>query len=126
MPALEYWLTVPDPLPGPIAGGFLAETQGWRWPLGLIAIMSGIVCIFTILITPETYAPFILRCRAEALTQRTESVYLSRIDVGRPRKTLLQEFSVSLTRPWILLFCEPIVLFTSLYVSIDLGIRISL
>ncbi|KAK5787699.1 hypothetical protein VI817_010196 [Penicillium citrinum] len=69
----------------------------------------------------KTYAPFILRCRAEALTQRTERVYLSRIDVGRPRKTLLQEFSVSLTRPWILLFCEPIVLFTSLYVSIVYG-----
>lgn len=73
------------------------------------------------LTTRETYAPFILRRRAKALSLTTGSVYVSRIDAGKPPKTLSQEFSVALTRPWILLFREPIVLLTSLYISIVYG-----
>ncbi|KAJ5396941.1 hypothetical protein N7509_005054 [Penicillium cosmopolitanum] len=109
------------PALGPIAGGFLAEKQGWRWPLGLIAIMAGVVSIITMLITPETYAPFILRRRSQALSRMTGGVYVSRINVGKPPMTFSQELSVSLTRPWILLFREPLVLLTSLYVAIIYG-----
>ncbi len=116
--------------PGPIAGGFLGEQpQGWRWILGLNAILGGVVCLATTLTTPETYGPVILRHRAKALSRRTTttgSVYVSRIDAGGggqpPRRTSLsQELSVSFTRPWILLFREPIVLLTSLYISIVYG-----
>lgn len=77
--------------------------------------------IATMLVTRETYAPFILRCRAKALSRMTGSVYVSRLDAGQPLKTLSQELSVSLTRPLILLFREPIVLLTSLYISIVYG-----
>ncbi|OAA60300.1 Major facilitator superfamily domain, general substrate transporter [Niveomyces insectorum RCEF 264] len=109
------------PALGPIAGGFLAETQGWRWILGLVSILGGVIWIATTLVTRETYAPFILRCRAKALSRMTGSVYVSRLDAEKPRKTLLQELSVSLTRPLILLFREPIVFLTSLYISIIYG-----
>jgi MFS family permease len=105
---------------GPIVGGFLCETQSWRWILGLISILGGVVCIPTMLVTPETYAPVILRRRAKALSQMTGSVYVSRLDVGKS-KALSQELSVSLIRPWVLLFREPIILLTSLYVSIVYG-----
>ncbi|KAF4614327.1 hypothetical protein G7Y89_g15410 [Cudoniella acicularis] len=109
------------PALGPIAGAFLGETQGWRWILGLIAILGGVIWIATMLVTRETYAPFILRCRARALSRMTGSVYVSRLDAGQPPKTLSQELSVSFTRPWILLFREPIVLLASLYISIVYG-----
>ncbi|KAH8817382.1 MFS transporter [Xylogone sp. PMI_703] len=109
------------PALGPIAGGFLGETQGWRWVLGLIAIVGGVIWIPAILALRETYAPFILQHRAKALSQMTGSVYVSRLDAGQPLKTLSQQLSVSLTRPWILLFREPIVLLASLYISIIYG-----
>lgn len=102
-------------------GGFLNESQGWRWLLGLVAILGGVVWIATTLVTLETYAPYILRERAKALARKTGNVYMSRIDAGQPPQTLVRELSVSLTRPWILLFCEPIVLLTSLYISIVYG-----
>lgn len=51
----------------------------------------------------------------------TGSVYVSRLDAGKPPTTLWQELRVSLTRPWILLFLEPIVLLTSVYISIVYG-----
>ncbi|KND91016.1 putative transporter [Tolypocladium ophioglossoides CBS 100239] len=121
--AMGLFVTAPflGPALGPVAGGFLGETQGWRWILALIAILGGVVWIATTLTTRETYAPFILRCRAKALSRMTGSVHVSRLDAGKPPKTLSQELSVSLTRPWILLFREPIVLLTSLYISIVYG-----
>ncbi|KAI9713835.1 MAG: hypothetical protein M1820_000565 [Bogoriella megaspora] len=121
--ATGLFVTAPflGPAFGPIVGGFLGETQGWRWILGLIAILGGVIWIVTTLATRETYAPFILRCRAKALSRMTGSVYVSRLDAGKPPKTLLQELSVSFERPWILLFREPIVLLTSLYVCIVYG-----
>lgn len=106
---------------GPIAGGFLAEAQGWRWTLGLVAILAGVIWIVTTLTTHETYAPFVLRSRAKALSRLTGRVYVSRLDAGQPPKTLSQELSISFTRPWVLLFHEPIVLLTSLYTSIVYG-----
>ncbi|KAL2432885.1 Efflux pump FUB11 [Exophiala dermatitidis] len=106
---------------GPIVGGFLAETQGWRWILGLIAILGGVVGIATALVTRETYAPFILRRRAKALSRMTGHTYMSRLDAAQPPKTLSEELSVSFTRPWILMFREPLVLLTSLYISIIYG-----
>ncbi|KAL9485426.1 hypothetical protein ACSS6W_004215 [Trichoderma asperelloides] len=105
----------------PIVGGFLDENKGWRWVLGLIAIMTGVVWIATTIATPETYAPFILRSRAKALSKLTGSVYVSRLDAGEPPKTLTQELSVALSRPWVLLFREPIILLMSLYMSIVYG-----
>ncbi|KAI1137546.1 MFS transporter [Hypoxylon sp. FL0543] len=121
--ATGLFVTAPflGPALGPIVGGFLGETQGWRWILGLIAILGGVIWIAATLATRETYAPFILRCRAKALCRMTGKVYVSRLDAGQPPQTLSQELSVSLTRPWILLFREPIVLLTSLYVSIVYG-----
>ncbi|KAG9790334.1 synaptic vesicle transporter, partial [Aureobasidium melanogenum] len=110
-----------SPFSGPIVGGFLGETQGWRWILGLVAILGGVVGIATALVTRETYAPFILRRRAKALSRMTGDVYMSHLDAAQPPKTLSQELSVSFTRPWILMFCEPLVLLTSLYISIIYG-----
>lgn len=105
---------------GPVVGGFLS-TQGWRWISGLVAILAGIVSIATAAITRETYAPFILRTRAKALSKKAGIIYVSRPDVGRSPKTLTQELAIALSRPWMLLFREPIVLLTSLYMSIVYG-----
>lgn len=46
---------------------------------------------------------------------------MSRLDAGKPPKSLWRELSVSFTRPWVLLFREPIVLLTSLYIAIVYG-----
>ncbi|KIW35707.1 uncharacterized protein PV07_02391 [Cladophialophora immunda] len=121
--ATGLFVTAPflGPALGPIAGDFLDETQGWRWILGLIAILGGVIWIATMLATRETYAPFILRCRAKSLSRMMGKVYVSRLDAAQTPKTLSQELLVSFTRPLILLFREPIVLLTSMYISIVYG-----
>lgn len=107
--------------PGPVAGDFLNETQGWRWILAAVAILAGVVLIATTLNIRETYAPFILRSRAKVLSKMTGNIYISRADVRKLPKTLTQELSLALSRPGILLFREPIILLMSLYMSIVYG-----
>ncbi|KAJ3548619.1 hypothetical protein NM208_g922 [Fusarium decemcellulare] len=109
------------PAIGPIAGGFLGEAEGWRWLHGLMAIFTGTLWILITLIVPETYAPVLLRVRAEALSRKTGKVYISKLDVGQPKKTIGQQFKIALSRPWILLFKEPIVLLLSIYIAIIYG-----
>ncbi|KAI0123872.1 major facilitator superfamily transporter [Xylariales sp. AK1849] len=105
---------------GPIAGGFLGQVS-WRWVEGLMACFSGLLWIVGSLYVPETYAPVILRRRAAKLSELTGKAYVSKLDAGKPKKTVSQEFKVALTRPWVLLFTEPIVLLTSLYMAIVYG-----
>lgn len=110
------------PVLGPVIGGFLGMTRGFRWNLGLMAIWSGALLIITALLVPETYPPVLLRKRAEKLSKLSGKVYRSRIDIDQGKVTLGEAFSTGLKRPWILLFCEPIVLLLSLYHAIIYGI----
>ena len=109
------------PTLGPIVGGFLGETEGWRWVEGLMAIFTGVLWIVGSLTIPETYAPVLLKNRAAELSKITDKVYKSKIEVERGRQTLGQSFKVALSRPWILLLTEPIVLLLSIYMAIIYG-----
>ncbi|KAF2787847.1 MFS general substrate transporter [Melanomma pulvis-pyrius CBS 109.77] len=109
------------PVLGPIVGGFLGMTEGWRWVEGLMAIFSGVVFIVAIFVVPETYPPVLLRKRAHALSKLTGKVYMSRGDIDQGTVTIGEAFSTGLKRPWILLFCEPIVLILSIYMAIIYG-----
>ncbi|KAJ5161558.1 hypothetical protein N7492_006950 [Penicillium capsulatum] len=110
------------PVLGPFVGGFLSESAGWRWVEGLVAVFSGLLGIVTFFTLPETFAPILLRKRAECLSQTTGMIYRSTIDIEKGKTPMKTIFKVALSRPWILLFREPIVLFSSLYLAIIYGI----
>jgi multidrug resistance protein len=109
------------PTIGPIVGGFLAETEGWRWVEGLMAIFTGALWLIGALLIPETYSPVILRRRAAKLSKMTGKVYKSRMEVEQGQKTLGAELKTAISRPWILLLKEPIVLLLSIYMAIIYG-----
>ena len=121
--ALSIFASAPflGPALGPIIGGFLGETEGWRWVQGFLAIFSGVLWIIGTLAVPETYAPVLLQARAAKLSKMTGKVYQSQGDVGGKKKTVLEIFKVALSRPWVLLFCEPIVLLLTIYMAIVYG-----
>lgn len=110
------------PALGPIIGGFLGEAAGWRWVMGFLAAFGGAVWILGTLILPETYAPVLLRARARKLSELTGHCYVSVADKNATGKPSTSEtFSVALSRPWQLLFREPIVLLLSIYMSVIYG-----
>lgn len=96
-------------------------TRGWRWVMGFLGIFCGSVWIAGSLLIPETYAPVLLRRRAERLTKLTGKTYYSRVDIDQGRPNLKEAFRIALSRPWILLFREPIVFLLSLYMAIIYG-----
>ncbi|KAJ5450589.1 Major facilitator superfamily multidrug transporter mdrA [Penicillium daleae] len=109
------------PVLGPIIGGFLGMNEGWKWVMGFLGIFSGAVWIMGSLFMPETYAPVLLRRRAEKLSKLTGKVYRSKIEIDQGKLSLKESFKIALSRPWILLFREPIVFLLSLYMAIIYG-----
>ncbi len=121
--AAALFATAPflGPCLGPIIGGFIGQTEGgWRLVLWFIAGFTGVCWLAVLLIVPETYGPVLLRRRAALLSRLTGKVYISKLDAYET-KTMGQQFQAALLRPWILLFLEPIVLITSIYLSILYG-----
>ncbi|CAK7203538.1 MFS siderochrome iron transporter 1 [Sporothrix eucalyptigena] len=113
---------------GPIVAGFLGDAAGWRWVEGLMAIFTGVIVIIGGLVVPETYAPVLLRKRATALSKRTGKLYISKLDMhhrnaatGAKGPSMGAQFRTALSRPWILLFREPIVFVLSIYMAIIYG-----
>ncbi|KAJ4392118.1 MFS siderochrome iron transporter 1 [Gnomoniopsis smithogilvyi] len=110
-PVLDRW----------VLGGFVGETVGWRWIEGVMAIFTGTLWILCTFLVPETYSPVLLRKRAAKLSKLTGKVYVSKQDAQQGRVSLGQAFKTALSRPWILLFKEPIVFLLSLYMAIIYG-----
>lgn len=102
-------------------GGFLSMNAGWRWVEGLFAAASGLVWLTVSFTVPETYAPVLLRKRASKLSQITGHHYRSNLDIGREGETLAKRLRTVFSRPWVLLFTEPIVLLLTFYAALIYG-----
>lgn len=109
------------PCLGPVIGGFLGAGAGWRWVEGFLAAFSGVLWIAMLVFLPETYAPVLLRRRAEKLSKLNGQVYRSKFDIDRGNVKLGKMLTTALSRPWILLVREPIVFLFTLYLSIVYG-----
>ncbi|KAJ9091786.1 hypothetical protein QFC21_007089 [Naganishia friedmannii] len=96
------------PALGPICGGFLGETAGWRWVGALLAIFSAVLTVFGYLFLPETYPIVLLRRRAKLLSRVTGKRYIYKGDKGQDLRIKVL-YKRALSRPWLLLFKEPIV-----------------
>ncbi|PLB41292.1 MFS transporter [Aspergillus candidus] len=115
--AFGFWSIGPTngPVYGPIIGGFVFEYLGWRWTNWIVLIMGGAVLALMVCIE-ETYAPLILRNRAEKQRKETQNPkWWTRYDGEKDIKSLLK---TSLSRPFMMIITEPICLFWDIYVAI--------
>ncbi|KAH6613411.1 major facilitator superfamily domain-containing protein [Chaetomium tenue] len=110
------------PVLGPVIGGFITMNVGWRWVHGVCSIFIGVVWIAGSLLLPETYGPVLLRRRAETLSRETGTLHISVLAAQNNSATPAEIFGRALKRPWVLLFLEPIVLISSIYLAILYGI----
>ncbi|GKT44853.1 citrinin biosynthesis cluster MFS transporter mrr1 [Colletotrichum spaethianum] len=107
------------PVLGPLMGGFLVESFGWRslnW-MSLISTAVGALFIMTI---PETYRPTLLRKKAAQKRQDEEDHrYWSDFDDTVP---MFRRIRTAVSRPFILSFTEPVLMFWNIYISVIYGI----
>lgn len=88
----------------------------------MMAILTASVFVVGLLFCPETYAPVLLRRRAKNLTSNCAGqIYRSKFE-AQAKVTFGYLLRRSITRPWSLLFLEPIVMFLSIYIAIIYGI----
>ncbi|KAJ9233003.1 hypothetical protein DTO207G8_6343 [Paecilomyces variotii] len=123
--------TFSGPVLGPIVGGFLVNSHlGWRWTAWITLIQGVFFWVLGMLCVPETHAPTLLRRKLEAV-QKVADESARRGSIRRmispgvnpqQNKITLRIFVTKyLTRPLVMLVSEPILLLTTLYMSLVYG-----
>ena len=106
------------PVFGPVAGGFIAQSDlvSWRWVEWSTLIFSGIVLGLLTVFQPETYAPVILRWKANHLRNLTGNDHY-RSPLERTREPWSVQVTNALWRPCKMLFLEPTIMLWTLYLT---------
>ncbi len=78
--AMSLFVVAPfiGPALGPIIGGYIGETVGWRWVERFLAAFTGAIWLLGVLFIPETYAPVLLRKRAQSLSRNRKRRHVSK------------------------------------------------
>ncbi|KAI1877259.1 uncharacterized protein JN550_001331 [Neoarthrinium moseri] len=109
------------PAIGPLVGGWLSMAKGWRWLYWIQLILAGAVWILITFTVPETYAPTILKRRAEKMRKQSgEPGHVTEQELDK--RPLSQRMRLFLLRPFQLLFQELIVFLISIYMSVLYGL----
>ncbi|KAI6360930.1 hypothetical protein MCOR25_006580 [Pyricularia grisea] len=108
------------PVTGPLIGGFVYQAYGWRWDNWLVLILGAVA--FALMFTVrETYAPALLRAKAQRRRKETgDDRWWSRYDDAASSK--VQLFKENMARPFVLAVTEPILWFFNLWISLIYGI----
>ncbi|CAK9781173.1 unnamed protein product [Cutaneotrichosporon oleaginosum] len=112
------------PVIGPIVGGFVAEYRSWRWVFWVQFFFGLTMCLLSLILVPETYAPTLLRRKARRLQRASEdagipAVYIAKYD--RIKKSPAQVLRTNLVRPFQLLFRELIAACLAIYGAVIYG-----
>lgn len=97
------------PIAGPIVGEFITRSYlGWRWTAWITLIMAvffGVLGWFTF---PETYAPVLLKRKAEKMRHETRNWAIHALLDEQPVhvRALFEKY---FSKPWVMLAREPIV-----------------
>lgn len=119
--AFSFWAIAPinAPVIGPIVGGFVTRSLGWRWTYWLTVICGGISLIMMSCIR-ETYLPSLLREKAAKRRRQTgEPRWWSRYD---QKVHITDVLRTGISRPFLMTFTEPVLLVWSLYMGTTYGI----
>ncbi|CBQ69314.1 related to FLR1-Putative H+ antiporter involved in multidrug resistance [Sporisorium reilianum SRZ2] len=105
------------PVLGPVVGGFSAMNLGWRWPLWLLTILSGVTTVVLAVVLPETFEGYILLQRARRLRKLTgDTRYVAQSELDHRATSVAALTREALLRP-LVISVEPVVFFTSVYLG---------
>ncbi|KAG0155021.1 hypothetical protein PDIDSM_594 [Penicillium digitatum] len=107
------------PILGPIISGCSVQ-YGWRWTFRIDLILTGITWL-ALLFTSETFGPALLKRQAAKLRKDSGSKrYFSRQELNLDSRFTLVE---NITRPITMLFFEPIITSTAIYIAIAYSLK---
>lgn len=100
------------PVIAPTVGGFICQYTSWRWNFWLVLIVSGVCYVAMTMFLPETYGPKLLMDKRRRMPSYSPADHPAVKDM----------LHTNLTRPWLMLFTEPILFLLSLYMAFVYGI----
>ena len=106
------------PSVGPVCGGFVAQTIGFKWIFIIIAIASGILALIGILVFRETYAPVIRIRRAKKQIKASGERTIEHDVLLEQHMGFKHVMYINMTRPFALLFKSFICFILSLYMGL--------
>ncbi|TRM66439.1 major facilitator superfamily domain-containing protein [Schizophyllum amplum] len=106
---------------GPTVAGYMnVAGLSWRWVFWVLTIFAGCCFVLIVFTIPETYAPVILRSKAERLRKSTgDDKYYALIETQKISFAKRLEHIVA--RPFRILFTEPMLLAVTIYMSFIYG-----
>ncbi|QLG73472.1 hypothetical protein HG535_0E05560 [Zygotorulaspora mrakii] len=109
------------PIIAPVIGSYIVQHTTWRWLEYVIGIFASVVCVSIVLFFEETHHPTILVNKAVMMRKKTNNwgIHAAHEDVELSIKEIVQK---TVTRPIVMLFTEPVLLFVSMYNSFVYGI----
>lgn len=103
-----YLAPMNGPVLGPVIGGFVYGSLGWRWTNWIVLILAGVLAALSFLV-PETYAPVLMRKKADKLRKDTgDEKYMSQFCYKDGEGDFWKLIQTNLERPIIMLFTEPL------------------
>ena len=121
---------------GPLISGVIAENLSWRWIHWTQLIVNGVMLLSVAVLFKETRGSVLLIRKAQDINAHLDAMAAARPDSEKldavkirwrcraeeERASLSTMVRVSLTRPFLLLFTEPVVFFFSLWAAFSWGV----
>ncbi|KAL5371696.1 hypothetical protein DPSP01_014074 [Paraphaeosphaeria sporulosa] len=108
---------------GPIIGGFMAGRATWRWMFWSTSAFQAVMVLVSFTVFRETYAPLILKRRAERLRKTTgDHRYYTALERMQEKKTVRQVITQALSRPLRLMLHHPVIQVAGLIEAFYYGI----
>ena len=115
-------LTFPGPNVGPLIGGFIAETIGWRWDFWIVLIVAVIVTALIEFLNKETSHRVLIERKVARLSKELGRDDLKSCYGSAQHQSKSRILLNGLVRPTKMLFLSPLVFFLSLYIAFVYGV----
>ncbi|KAK6949555.1 hypothetical protein Daesc_009638 [Daldinia eschscholtzii] len=118
--AISTFIPLLGPALGPIIGGAVSQSIGWRWTFWILSIYDGLLVTIAFFVFSETYEVILLNRRAAMLRESTGRPHYTTTQAAS--ETLKSRLFVSLTRPFRLLLTQPILQVVAIFLAYNFGI----
>lgn len=108
------------PVMAPIIAGFAAQYLAWPWVFWILAIMNGVIAIYGYALYEETYAPVLLKRKANRLKKETGNENLHTV-FELQEESFWTKIRVAVTRPIKMLFTHPVIFGLGLFMAFMYG-----